>query len=142
MSSSKHAWAIDANVILRFVMRDDEELYAKAASIFQSVEQGDTAICCDPITLAEVVWVLGSFYELPRPEIARELATIVGSPGLTMPHKARYLRALRLYGGSVKHFGDACAYAAALEDCDGRLYSFDREPSAVEGIDRRETVAG
>lgn len=142
MSSAKRAWAIDANVILRFVMRDDEQLYARAAGIFQSVEEGETTICCDPVTLAEVVWVLNSFYQLPRPEIARELATIVSSPGLVMPHKVRYLRALRMYGGSLRHFGDACACAAALEDCEGRLCSFDRELSAVEGIVRRETATG
>jgi len=54
----------------------------------------------------------------------------------------RYLRALRLFAHTVKHFGDALACAAVLEDCEGRLYSFDRKLSAVEGIERRETVTG
>jgi hypothetical protein len=33
-----------------------------------------------------------------------------------------------------------CACAAALEECKGRLYSFDAELSKIEGLDRRESV--
>lgn len=131
-------WAIDANVILRFLLRDDDALYARAANIFESLAEGRVQICCDPVTLAEVVWVLDSFYELPRAEIARELAAMVRAPGFSIVEKSRYLRALELYGDTVKHFGDACACAAALETSEGRLYSFDRELTDVPGVQRSE----
>jgi hypothetical protein len=36
----------------------------------------------------------------------------------------------------VRDFGDACACAAALQRCEGRLVSFDRKLSGVDGISR------
>jgi len=141
MSSARRAAAIDANVILRFLSRDQEELFAKSQAILEAVEGGRAQVECDPVTLAEVVWVLGSFYRLPRQEVAAVLQPLLSLPGFLMPHKDGYLHALRLFGDTVSHFGDACACACALDGCEGRLYSFDRQLSAVEGVDRRETVA-
>ena len=39
------------------------------------------------------------------------------------------------------HFGDACACAAAIEDCQGRLLSFDRKLTGVAGVARAEEVS-
>jgi len=55
-----------------------------------------------------------------------------------MPEKERYVLALELYADSIRHFGDACACATALRECEGRLYFFDRRLSSVPGIHRSE----
>jgi predicted nucleic-acid-binding protein len=68
------------------------------------------------------------------------LEPIIKAEGFIVPNKDRYIRALKLYSESVSHFGDACACAAALEDCDGRLLSFDRKLSGVDGIRRTENA--
>ena len=141
MSDRRPVFAIDANVILRYVLGDDEKLSARAATILQGVDSGETAISCDPVTLAEVVWVLSSYYGLPNHEISEGLAPLVKAEGFLIPSKDRYVRALDLFAGSVKHFGDACACATALEDCEGRLYSFDRKLSSVDGVRRAEKPA-
>lgn len=142
MSSRPPVVAIDANVILRHLLDDHEELSEKAAGIFQQVETGTLAVHCDPVTLAEVVWVLGRHYRQPNAQIAEALEPVLKSEGFLMPEKGCYVLALELFGRSVRHFGDACACAAALQRCEGRLYSFDRELSAVEGIERSETATG
>ena len=140
MRTSDKMFSIDANVILRYLTQDDEGLSAKAAAIMEGVEDGLISVSCDPVTLAEVVWVLASYYKLPGEAISEGLAPILKADGFAMPNKARYIRALELYSSSVSHFGDACACAAALEECDGRLLSFDREPSGVKGIRRAESL--
>lgn len=133
--------AIDANVILRYILADDKRLFTKAAAILQGVQHAELTVLCDPVQLAEVVWVLSSYYELPNADISGALLPIVQADGFLMGDKPRYVRALQLFGATVKHFGDACACAAALEECEGRLYSFDRKLSAVEGIGRAEEPA-
>jgi len=92
------------------------------------------------VTLAEVVWVLGRIYGLSRQQIQEGLAPIVATSAFLMPDKARYIRALELYSTSIPHFGDACACAAALETCEGKLFSFDKELSGVDGITRLEAA--
>ena len=141
MSSRLPRWAVDANVILRYLLRDDEELAGKAQAIWQAVEDGRLVAVCDPIALAEVVFVMSSVYRLPNAEISEAVIALLQSDGVLMAAKQRYLHALRLFADTVKHFGDACACACALEECEGRLFSFDRELSLVCGVDRRETVA-
>ena len=132
--------AIDANVILRYLLGDDEEFAEKSAGILQAVERGEAAVVCDSVALAEVVWVLSSYYGLPSREISEGLSPLLKADRFLVACKGRYIRALELFAESVKHFGDACACAAALEECEGRLYSFDRKLSSVPGIHRTEEV--
>jgi len=132
------AISIDANVILRYLVRDDEELWRKANAAVLKMESGELVLECDPVILGEVVWTLTSFYKLPRQQIAEALSRLLRADGFRVPSKDRYLRALQLYFTSVPHFADACACAAAVEDCEGRLLSFDRKLSRVEGVRRTE----
>lgn len=138
MKALSDVYAIDANVILRYLLRDDESLWRKAHSIMVEVEAGRIAVVCEPVTLAEVVWVLRSTYKLPQDEISARLLVLLVAEGFLMPNKPRYIRALELFADSVRHFGDACVCAAAVEECDGRLLSFDKELSRVQGISRAE----
>ena len=142
MSSGRPACAVDANVILRYLLRDHEELAGKARDIWRQVEEGRMVAVWDPVILAEVVFVMSSVYRLPNSEISDALIALLQTDHVLMPAKERYLRALRLFAGTVKHFAEACACAAALEDCEGRLCSFDPTLSSVEGISRAESPPG
>jgi predicted nucleic acid-binding protein len=133
--------AIDANVILRYILRDDPELSETARSILRGIETAATRVLCDPVTLSEVVYVLASYYGMPRERISAGLLDLLREPGFLMPDKDLCVCALELFGKSVPHFGDACACAAALQECDGRLYSFDKKLTSVEGITRFERPA-
>ncbi len=133
-------YAVDANVLLRFVLGDHPELSAKAQAIFAAAEAGEVALACDPVNLAEAVWVLSSHYKAPCQDIADALLPLVKMSGLQMPDKDRYVRALELYGQGLLRFGDACACATAEATSQGRLLSFDRALSRVPGIEPVEAV--
>lgn len=138
MRTSADLYSMDANVLIRYFTGDNELLSPKALRIVRAIHNGELAAYCDPVILAEVVWVLRKHYELNPEQVAAALLPFVKSNGVFMSDKRRYIRALELYGNSSAHFGDACACAAALEDCDGRLLSFDRKLSQIEGIERIE----
>ena len=134
--------AVDANVLLRYLVGDQKQQAAQATALLQAVEREEAALVCDPVTLAEVVWVLSSFYELSNAAISKALLPVVQAPGFLLSDKPRYVRALQLYATTVRAFGDACACAAALEEGGGRLYSFDRKLSKVAGVERAEALPG
>ena len=142
MKVRSRVFAIDANVILRYLLQDNIELTPKADAIIEGVEDGKLRVFCEPVTLAEVVYVLFRFYEQDRGTIYEGLEPIVKMDGFLMPDKSRYIQALELFANNTPHFGDACACAAALEQCEGRLLSFDRKLSTVEGISRKESISG
>lgn len=140
MRTSGEKAVIDANVILRYLIRDNEALYVKAAGIIKAMAEGRLALLCDPVILSQVVWASATFYKIPRSQISEGLEQLLNADGFVVPNKGRYVTALRLFAGPVPHFGDACACAAAIEECDGRLLSFDRKLSGIAGISRRESI--
>jgi predicted nucleic-acid-binding protein len=131
--------SIDANVILRYVMHDDPKLFAKAYAILRAVQSGQTVVTCDPVNLADAIWMLSRDYKLSNQQICDGLEPIFQSEGFLMPDKERYLLAFRLFKEGLKSFGDACICAAALQDCEGRLFSFDVDLSKVPGVTRSES---
>lgn len=138
MKAWTRAYAIDANMILRFLLRDHPTQSPKAKAIMDAVQDGRLSVVCDPIQLAEVAWVLRSTYKLDPQHIADSLAPVVNLESFILPDKARYLHALALSASSTRGYGDACACATALDECDGKLFSFDKKLSRVEGISRVE----
>jgi predicted nucleic-acid-binding protein len=89
---------VDANVILRFFLADDEVQAGKAKRFFSDVESGsDQALLLD-VVFAEVVWVLRKVYLVPREEIAEKFSELIGYKGLfTLHSKGAYLESLALY---------------------------------------------
>ena len=129
---------VDANVILRYLLEDIPAQADAAEAMFEGIHSEETRVWCDPVTLAEVVHALTRGYKLEPAHIVKSLWSIVIAPGFLIPNKVLYLRALRLFATSVSRFGDACACAAAMEQTEGRLYSFDKKIPKVEGITRLE----
>ena len=131
-------YSVDANVLIRYLTRDDERLWKKADTIIEAMDEGKIELLCDPVTLAEIVFVLGSPCGLDRKQIHQLLDPVIKAKGFRIPNKDIYVRAMELYGDRVPHFGDACACALALSECEGRLLSFDKKLSNVPGVERVE----
>ena len=62
--------AADANIFLRWLLDDDHAKAEQVATLFKRAEEGKVEVRAADLTLAEVVWVLGSFYELKPDAIA------------------------------------------------------------------------
>jgi len=139
MKTGGKVFAIDANVIIRYLVGDNKELVTKATTIMENLASGYIRVVCDPVTLAEIVWVLSKTYNIPREQIRSSLESLIMAEGFLIPDKPLYQKALHLFGSSVPHFGDACACALAMKECNGDLLSFDRKLSHVEGINRKES---
>lgn len=135
-----NTYTIDANILIRYFTRDNEILWAKAASVVAAMDSGRVELICDPITLGEIVFVLSSVGGLDRSEICKLLAPVLEAKGFRVPDKQVYSLAIQLYGTSVPHFGDACACARALGSSNGKLLSFDKTLSNVPGIERMEEL--
>jgi len=60
MSAGHH---LDANVILRFLLADDRSQSPKAKALFELAQAGKLTLFVSHVTLAEVSWVLLSYYD-------------------------------------------------------------------------------
>ena len=130
---------IDTNAIVRYLAGDSPDIAARARRLLQAIEAGDEVVILEDVVLADAVWVLSSFYERARPDIADVLTEIVALPGMLNQDKPSLLRALTLYANSRIDFADALLAAKTLEG-GGEIYSFDRDFDRVPGLTRIEPV--
>ncbi len=105
---------IDTNLIVRFLVQDHEKHARAAALLFESCDRGAVTLVILPAVLAECVFVLESFYEHARADIARVLDDLLSSPGIEAPDVDIHKDALARYGRTRIHFVDCviASYAA------------------------------
>jgi predicted nucleic-acid-binding protein len=76
---------VDTNVLLRFLTNDVPEQAAAAEALFQRAAIGELGLITNSMVLAELVWVLESYYHLLRPEVRERVLAVVHMEGLTLP---------------------------------------------------------
>ncbi len=114
----------DTNVILRFLIGDDEPKAARATALMERVERGEEWIELADEVVTETVWTLESFYKVPRAETAQKLAGLVSLPGIRVASRDVVLQALHLYASSGADFVD-CLLAARSRERGFPVYAFD-----------------
>lgn len=73
--------AFDTNVVVRLLVRDDEEQYQRAERVFRRVTAGPGA-WLSSVVLAEVAWVLRGAYKFDRATIAAALHRLIAIDGV------------------------------------------------------------
>ncbi|MCL5290237.1 MAG: type II toxin-antitoxin system VapC family toxin [Firmicutes bacterium] len=103
---------IDANVILRFITGDPPEMAEKVLELMPRIENGEMALRLSHIVVAEVVWVLSSFYKYSKKEIAETMITFINADGIYPDNPTLLIQALKDMDDYNVDFADA--YLAAL----------------------------
>jgi predicted nucleic acid-binding protein len=122
--TGKSPSVVDANVIIRFLVRDDETLYQRSEMIMTSILEGRQEAIITDIVIAECVYVLQRLYKVPRDEISKHLRAILSYPGVAKENHTVVAKAFNLYEHHNVSFVDAMCAALALER-GGSLATFD-----------------
>jgi predicted nucleic acid-binding protein len=103
---------VDANVILRFLTGDPPDMAAKAMELMGRVEKGVVGLRVSSLVVAEVVWVLSSFYGHTKRQIYETLYSFLGADGIFVEDHDLLIQSLHDMGEKNVDFVDA--YLAAL----------------------------
>jgi predicted nucleic-acid-binding protein len=98
---------VDTNVFLRFFVKDVEHQYEKARILFEKAEAGKVKLETSELVIAEIVWVLESFYGFTRKEITDLLVILLSSRNLKIANSSRISAAVQLYASGTMDFIDA-----------------------------------
>lgn len=115
------AW-LDANVVIRFITGDPEADAKRARRLIARAEAGEVRFRLKPITVAEVVWVLGTprYGYSPR-EVADSVAGFARADGILIDESDVILEALGTMVDRGVSFVDAylavCARQTAEPVC-------------------------
>lgn len=133
---------LDANVIIRYLTKDDEAKAEACYALFQRVDAGEEEVFTCEAIVTEVVYVLASArspYHLPHDEIRARLLPLLTLRGLHLPQKRVYVHALDIYASSLfLDFEDAVAAAHMERIGIKEILSYDRDFDRLPGISRVE----
>ena len=125
---------VDTNVLVRH-LTGDPPAQARRATAF--LERADELLLPDLI-VAEVVYVLESFYEVGRTRVAELLRAIIGFRAIVVVDAPLLLRALEIYEVNRLDFAETYLVASAEATGVGAIASFDRTIDRVPTASRIE----
>ena len=122
---------LDTNIIVRHLTGDPPDMARRATGFLAAAQERELRLT--DLVLAEVVYVLESFYKVPRSEVAKYARAVIAFPAIRVDDPAMLLRAIEVYETDRLDFADAYLVAAAERGV-GVVASFDK------AIDRVGTV--
>lgn len=118
------AYWLDASVILRLLTGDPPELARQALGIFQRAASGEVVLKLHPVTVAEMVYTLKSFYRLSLEPISNQLLALLDQDGLEVHEQRAVECALSIMLTHNVSFADALL--ASLRSPDEGVATFDQ----------------
>jgi predicted nucleic-acid-binding protein len=125
---------IDTDVLIRHLTGDPLEQAARTTRLLSRADQ----LLLPDLVVAEVVYVLESFYEVPRPRVAELVRAIVAFPAIGVADEPVLLRALEVYEVYRLDFADAYLVAEAETSGVNAVVSFDRSIERIPTVRRVE----
>lgn len=119
-------YLLDTNIIIRFLIGDDERFLTKSVEYFQEIEKAALQVEILEGVLMEAFFVLTKFYKLPREEVILDLKTILALDGVVNRDKIILHEALTIVEVKNIDFVDALICAKSRLQGYGKL-SFDTD---------------
>lgn len=121
--------AVDTNVLVRLITRDDEEQLKSAE---QFIAKGGAWV--SHLVLAETSWVLGSVYDRSREEIASAVEMLLDHESLTVQDQDVVQTAVEKFRRNKRvSFSDVLVLEIARKSGHIPLGTFDRDLAKLEG---------
>lgn len=125
---------VDTNVLVRHLTGDPPAMAARATAYLAT----EPDLLLADLIVAETVYVLESFYEAPREQVAEAIRSLVAFPSVVCVDPALVLRALEVYETDRLDFAEAYLVACAESTGINRVASFDKSLDRVGTVQRIE----
>ena len=131
--------ALDTNVLVRYLVRDDPAQAEAARKLVASLTSDNPGFIGREVVV-ELVWVLTRSYGTPREQIGTVLLGLLGSASILLEDANDVGRAALGHGRGVADFADLMVVAAARRQGAMPLYTFDHQAAHVDGVELLSTT--
>jgi len=125
---------VDTNILVRHLTGDPPEMAARATAYLKR----ETELLLTDLVLAETVYVLESFYEAPREQVADAVRSLIAFDSVICVDPAVLLRSVEVYETERIDFAEAYLVACAESTGVTKIASFDRSLDRVQSVERVE----
>lgn len=120
---------IDTNILIRYIVRDDENQAKAADKIMGSCSENMPALI-NQIVLVEMVWVLKRFYKYSKLDILKILELILFNSDIEVLNSEEAKKAFIEYEKGNADFSDY--FIAAINSHNGVLFTFTFDKQAAQ----------
>jgi predicted nucleic-acid-binding protein len=97
---------IDTNVLVRYLVRDDQSQYERARRLIHREVNTGEPVLVSLLVLLEMEWVLRSRYELAKPDIVAVLSSLLQTAELAFEDEPSVEHAIYSWKNSLAEFAD------------------------------------
>ncbi len=120
---------IDTNILVRFLVSDDEIQSKKVYELFKKVESENSSLFVSLLVILELIWVLESAYEISRQEIVESISDMLLMPILKFEHQSVLQQFTHFAPKNRYDLSDlVIAYSAKEQGCES-VFTFDKKAS-------------
>jgi predicted nucleic-acid-binding protein len=125
---------IDTNILVRFLVRDDEAQFGKARKLIRHEIAGGGGVFVSQLVLLETEWVLRSRYSLPKNLIIEAISGLLNATDVRFEDEPAIEEALFIWKDTSADFAD-CLIGAKNRRLGCRATAtFDMEASKLPGF--------
>jgi predicted nucleic acid-binding protein len=125
---------VGTNILIRHLTGDPPDQAARATKFLAAADE----LLLADLVVAEVVYVLESFYEVPHQQVAGLVRAIISFPPIVVLDPPMLLRALEVYESDRLDFAESYLVAQAERSGVGVVASFDKAIDRVTTVRRVE----
>jgi len=130
---------VDTNIFIRYLTNDDPAKADKIELLLNKAAEGKILLITAEMVLAEVVWVLESFYGLKNSAIGPMIKAILATPGLDVINGSLVEKAIDHHLTHNIDFIDGYIAAVMERKKIDEIFSYDKKHlSRIQEISRKE----
>ena len=118
---------IDTNLLVRYLTDDEPQKTKAVDTLLNSARKGEIKVLIPSIVIAELVWVLESFYKMMADDITGLVEAILNTPGVDTQDKLVIKGALKLYRSNKIDLIDGWIIEFAKVKGAKKIYTFDKK---------------
>jgi len=118
---------LDTNILVRFLMNDDEKQSKKVYKLFKKTEADKTELFIPSVVILELIWVLDSAYNISRANILDAISDLLLMPILHFEHQTSLQQFIVSAQQNKYDLADLLiAHAAKHQGCQ-KMITFDKK---------------
>ena len=125
-AQSRITAVVDTNLLVRYLTEDDPAKAKAVDDLLARAEQGRERLLVPSVVVAELVWVLESYYKLGTDQVTELVEAMLSTPGLEVQDAPLIRAAIATYLRDKVDFIDAWIMEFARAKEVDRVYTFDK----------------
>ncbi len=121
--------ALDANILIRFLVKDDERQSKKVYILLKQAEEEKIEFYVPLLVLIEIIWVLESAYDISRDDIIESIGELLAMPILKFESQDIIRQSLTYSMRSKINLSDILIACSAKNSGCERVVTFDKKVS-------------